>query len=108
VECASEGINKAHCRLRLSTEGTKRVNHQGECGSRGLPARGQGVGQALTRSGEYSVLSWNVGWERRDQDLPLSSDRSRKVGGASGGWGESGLVGGGQSGEKIHEQQGRN
>ena len=67
----------------------------------------RGVGQALTRNGEYLVLSWNVGWERRDQDLPLSSEGSGKVGGASGGWGESGLVGGGQSGEKILEQQGR-
>ena len=83
------------------------MNHQGERGSRGLLPEAGGVGQALTRSGEYSVLSWNVGWERRDQDLPLSSQGSGKVGGASGGWGESGLVGGGQSGEKILEQQGR-
>lgn len=45
----------------------------------------EGVGQALTRSGEYSVLSWNVGWERRDQDLPLSSEGSGVVAGASGG-----------------------
>lgn len=62
------------------------MNHQGKCRAGDFLPEAGGVGQALTGSGEYSVLSWNVGWERRDQDLPLSSDRSGKV-----------LVGGGQS-----------